>query len=333
MTDGPERLSEPVPEVRALPAPVLQLMYAWYFVTRPSGRSRRSDPAWLADLRRREPELVDRLRTRTHLSRLRRRVFVLAGELGYWRDPAADRFLADLPYLPERLRAALAGADAADSGSAELLEQLDGLAPEDADFISELTQLWPVLEPVWRDPGRSTVLEQCRRFEAAYRRTGDVIKALPAHHFSRFERAAANIRTVEGRREIIVVPLYFAYAGGFSFDGDDRRFVGYGLAARGVFEDIRAGAEDGARNIKALADPTRLMLLSLIARYAGFSLTVGDLALYLGVSQPTVSGHLKVLRDSGLVRVDRHGNRSYYRLESTAVRELLAGLKDTLLPH
>lgn len=323
---------ESAPEVRPLPAPVFQLIYAWYYLTRPPRNRASGPPDWRVDLSLRNPELVSRLRGQSHLGRLRHRLFVLAGELGYWRDPGLGRFLRDVPALPGRLRDTLAQAAAADRASAGLLEQFDGLPPSALDFPEALLELWDALEPVWQDRGLPEVLGQCRQFEHDYRLTGDVIKALPAHHFTRFERAAANIRTAEGRQQIIVVPLYFASAGGFSFDGDNRRFVGYGLAAKGVFDDIRDRAEAEARSIKALSDPTRLMLLSLIARYSGFSLTVGDLAMYLGVSQPTVSGHLKVLRDSGLVRVERQGNRSYYRSEAAALRQLLTEMAETLLP-
>lgn len=327
---GPVPLT--APEVRPLPSPVLQFLYAWYFLTRPPGRRDRARPDWRIDLELRAPELVARLRAQSHLGRLRHRLFLLAGELGYWRDPGVGRFLNDLPALPGRLRDALEQAALGDRSAADLLVQLDALPETEPHFSAILAELHDALESRWQRAGLSMVLEHCRQFERSYRETGDIIKALPAHHFIRFERAAANIRTAEGKQEIIVVPLFFASAGGFSFDVDNRRFVGYGLAARGVFEDIRTRAEAEARGIKALSDPTRLMLLSLIARYSGFSLTVGDLAMYLGVSQPTVSGHLKVLRDSGLVRVERHGNRSYYRSETAALRSLLTEMAETLLP-
>ena len=61
-----------------------------------------------------------------------------------------------------------------------------------------------------------------------------------------------------------------------------------------------------------LADPTRLRLLSLIAT-AGEACAACDLVEPLGVSQPTVSHHLKVLREAGLVESRKEGRWVYYR--------------------
>lgn len=77
---------------------------------------------------------------------------------------------------------------------------------------------------------------------------------------------------------------------------------------------------------KALADPIRLRLLSLIASHAGGEACVCDLTPNVNVSEPTVSHHLKVLRDSGLVTSERRASWVYYRL----VPEALSGLSDLL---
>lgn len=61
-----------------------------------------------------------------------------------------------------------------------------------------------------------------------------------------------------------------------------------------------------------LADPTRLRLLSLISA-AGEACAACDLVEPLGVSQPTVSHHLKVLRQAGLVENEKRGRWVYYR--------------------
>lgn len=74
-----------------------------------------------------------------------------------------------------------------------------------------------------------------------------------------------------------------------------------------------------------LADPTRLRLLSLIAA-AGEACAACDLVEPLGVSQPTVSHHLKVLREAGLVESEKRGRWVYYR----PVRESLAVLSRAL---
>ena len=86
-----------------------------------------------------------------------------------------------------------------------------------------------------------------------------------------------------------------------------------------------AGAEQLAGVLKALADPARLRLLSLIAAHEGGEACVCDLTAPLGLRQPTVSHHLKVLLDAGLVTRDKRGVWAYYRLVPAALSGL-AGL-------
>jgi ArsR family transcriptional regulator len=81
-----------------------------------------------------------------------------------------------------------------------------------------------------------------------------------------------------------------------------------------------------ASALKALADPTRLRLFSLIAS-AGEQCAC-DLTDPLGVSQPTVSHHLRVLAEAGLVRRDQRGKWAYFSVDS----ERLGELRDFLDP-
>lgn len=83
-------------------------------------------------------------------------------------------------------------------------------------------------------------------------------------------------------------------------------------------------AEQLASALKILADPARLRLVSLIAASPGSEACVCDLTDPLGLSQPTVSHHLKVLHEAGLLRRERRGRWVYYRLEGEPLR-LLSG--------
>jgi ArsR family transcriptional regulator, arsenate/arsenite/antimonite-responsive transcriptional repressor len=85
-------------------------------------------------------------------------------------------------------------------------------------------------------------------------------------------------------------------------------------------------AEGLARALKVLADPARLRLLSLIQAQPGHEACVCNLTEPLGLSQPTVSHHLKVLLGAGLVEREQRGNWAYFRV----VPEPLAALRDLL---
>jgi ArsR family transcriptional regulator, arsenate/arsenite/antimonite-responsive transcriptional repressor len=94
-----------------------------------------------------------------------------------------------------------------------------------------------------------------------------------------------------------------------------------------VAEPVDAGqAEAVARVFKALADPVRVRLLSLIGSRAGGEACVCELAGEFDVSNPTLSHHLKVLREAGLVTAERRASWVFYRV----VRESLTGLSQLL---
>jgi len=73
---------------------------------------------------------------------------------------------------------------------------------------------------------------------------------------------------------------------------------------------------------KALGDPVRLRLFSLIASHAAGEACVCDLTGEFDVSQPTISHHLKVLREAGLLSSERRATWVYYRVEPQALAAL-----------
>ena len=81
-------------------------------------------------------------------------------------------------------------------------------------------------------------------------------------------------------------------------------------------------AERVAPLLKALAEPVRLRLMSLIASHPGGEACVCDLNDAFDLSQPTISHHLKVLHEAGLLERDKRGVWVYYRART----EALAGL-------
>jgi ArsR family transcriptional regulator len=81
-------------------------------------------------------------------------------------------------------------------------------------------------------------------------------------------------------------------------------------------------AADVAAKLKALADPVRLRLFSLVASHAGGEACVCDISGGFEVSQPTISHHLKVLRDAGLLTSQRRASWVYYAVVPEALRDL-----------
>lgn len=85
-------------------------------------------------------------------------------------------------------------------------------------------------------------------------------------------------------------------------------------------------AEGLARVFKALSDPTRVRLVSIIAAHAGAEACVCELTEPVGLSQPTVSHHLKQLVEAGLLSREQRGRWAYYRVVDQALDQLAAAV-------
>ena len=93
-----------------------------------------------------------------------------------------------------------------------------------------------------------------------------------------------------------------------------------------VYPDVeREQAARMAQVAKALGDPVRLQLVDVLSRHAG-RVCVCELVPLFDLSQPTVSHHLKVLREAGIVGSEREGLWAYYYVVPDALKELSAWL-------
>ena len=93
-----------------------------------------------------------------------------------------------------------------------------------------------------------------------------------------------------------------------------------------VYPDIERGeAERMAEVAKALGDPVRMQLVDVLRKHAG-KVCVCELVPLFDLSQPTVSHHLKKLRDAGIVGSERQGLWAYYYVKPEGLKELSAWL-------
>lgn len=95
-----------------------------------------------------------------------------------------------------------------------------------------------------------------------------------------------------------------------------------------------AQAEKASKSLELLAHPIRLTLLGILCRNGG-EVCVCDLEAAVPVKQPTVSHHLRLLREAGLVRVERRGQWAHYRIDPQAVAALsseVGGVLEALHP-
>lgn len=343
-----------VAPVTVIASPALEMAYAYYFLSRPDSKARAAELPWLELMYAKHADLVGQLsafRAEVGDKNDGFDVFTLVAEFdwGYARDPGLERFFTDFEQLPAKAAAQMKAARQKMLAKTKNLKgphadkerhMYDALM-EHFEVISEpalcgryrrmLEQFWALLEPFWRKEGRAAAEGAARAFLAKYEETGSVLEALPTHHFTQFESSAQHIRKSAEKGRVVVVPLFFAAGGGFNFDFMSAHYIGYGIQSERFHAHTAARVEAAANRIKAVADPTRLMLLTLIARYKGFDLTVSDFAAQLGVSQPTVSGHLKLLKEADLVALEKKGNKSIYSLNTEAIRGSLAEFEALVL--
>ncbi|MDQ7840467.1 MAG: metalloregulator ArsR/SmtB family transcription factor [bacterium] len=90
----------------------------------------------------------------------------------------------------------------------------------------------------------------------------------------------------------------------------------------------RAAVDAGAALLAALGDPVRLGIVELLARHA--RMCVCDIAGAFPVGQPTISHHLRLLREAGLVDVVRRGNWAFYGLRREALKQVARQILDLM---
>lgn len=338
-----------VPKVDAMPSPTLELAYAYYAVCRPDSPQRTQELPWLGMLHAKHPQLVQAIQgfwPQQEASEACGDLFMVMCGLGYARDPDNRRFFEEFAKIPERyIKQAeslkkLVQAQEDEARRARELKRYDQMLLRFSQlkqteprkrFLGLLKGLWKALEPLWNEEGQAESRRASELFLSKYQESGSVLEAIPPHHFTQFEASQKSIQASLEKGKLLIVPLFFASGGGFSFDFSDAHYIGYGIQSERLFEKLYARVKEVAPRIKALSDPTRLMMLVLITRYENFAPTVGDLAAQLGVTQPTASGHLKLLKEEGLLTLEKHGNKSYHYVNAEAIQQTLGELSDLLI--
>jgi DNA-binding transcriptional ArsR family regulator len=164
-----------------------------------------------------------------------------------------------------------------------------------------------------------------RHFVSQYeRRTSLDLLITPGCDIFR-ERLPRIESDIESGKPVDFVPCLF-FGSSLYLDFPDLVLIGIGVGAGD--EEARARTESVARRLKAVADPTRLAILHSLAAAPS---SVGELATLFRLAQPTVSMHVKVLRQSGLVQSERRDGRLRLSADPAAVEALLGDLRAAVL--
>jgi DNA-binding transcriptional ArsR family regulator len=192
-------------------------------------------------------------------------------------------------------------------------------------YIDLLKEVWAPVNDVWQQ-ALPVIEEAGRHVVTQYNQNGHSLDhlLLPGCDILR-DRMPEIMSGLEQGMSLLFVPcLFFGSSMYLEFPG--LVVLGTGVGQGDVV--ARARTESVARRLKAVADPTRLAILHSLATAPS---TVGELAVLFRIAQPTVSMHVKVLRESGLVSSERIGGRLRLNADAVAVDALLDDLRHAVL--
>lgn len=214
-------------------------------------------------------------------------------------------------------------------------------APARAEFLALVRSTWALVQPHWERVGRDAAELAARDLRARARQSSDIRVLLPGNTYLHKESFQARISNANSRNELIIVPLGLAGGGQFYWAFPDVVLLGAGVdnAEREALR--RERSERAANRLKVLSDPTRVAILHELLRGSAHHsrldvtcdhpATVTELASLFQLSQPTVSVHVKMLREAGLIFAERDGNQVYYHAEEAGVRSYMSAALDDIL--
>jgi DNA-binding transcriptional ArsR family regulator len=329
--------------IRVTASPVIDFLFGLFSLSKSCNDPDKPVPAWVNEIAAANPELARRLGT-------------------FW----ADRGLADqegTPYFEwgELLVAAwrigliftpdvsalLDGLDAALRDPAptpplyseprtieELIDRrmrlLREKAADRAEYASLLREFWTALAPYWDADGRVDAARAVAELSARIKPDIDLRTLLPGNHFLHKDEFQPQITGARTRGELVIVPLGLGGAGQLYWSLPGIVLVGAGIENAEREARKRERAERAAARFKVLSDPTRLNILMELLRPGCPNSSVTELASLFGLSQPTVSVHVKMLREAGLVRAEKDGNQVRYQAEDSTVRAFLDEAQDEM---
>jgi DNA-binding transcriptional ArsR family regulator len=191
-------------------------------------------------------------------------------------------------------------------------------------YLDLLAEVWAPVNDMWQQ--WLPAIEQAgRHFVSQFERRSSLDQLItPGCDIFR-ERLPRIASDIDGGKPVAFVPCLF-FGSSLYLDFSDLLVIGIGVGTGD--EQVRARTESVARRLKAVADPTRLAILHSLAAAPS---SVGELATLFRLAQPTVSMHVKVLRESGLVHSERKDGRMRLSADPGAVEALLDDLRAAVL--
>jgi DNA-binding transcriptional ArsR family regulator len=189
-----------------------------------------------------------------------------------------------------------------------------------------LVDVWDLASSAWKRSGRSVVVDACATWKSRLDTGTSIVELVPPRHpLTRADELGFDDLFTH-RNEFVVSPLYFCMSGGHVIDLGE--FVHIAVPASDLLpvRKVRDSAFVADR-LRVLSEPTRVhILIQLLSTPAGAM----EVARALRISQPTVSGHLKVLREAGLIQPRKFGARTVMVASRKRIERLLEDARATI---
>jgi DNA-binding transcriptional ArsR family regulator len=255
---------------------------------------------------------------------------ILAERMGALLTDDADVFLRGMERAAALGGAGLELRSESPEDRQATLDRLDSLRREPAfarRYREVLSRIWQSVRSEWEGSGREIVLRTCAEWSQRLSQGAGLTDLVPSRHIvhrAEFQRLMAE------RRRVVVSPMHFSSGGGSLVDMTT--FVHMGAPARPADpEELRRKeSEVVASRLKVLADGTRVALLRELTSEPA---SVMDLARRFRLAQPTVSNHVRLLRDAGLLESRKDGQRVVYSVTRDRLDRLLSDTRHILLEH
>ena len=324
---------EGAPSLRVSPSPALEFQFSLFLVTKHCLDPEKWVPDWVTEATERDAALAEAVLgfwAGTDLADVDGAPYrewgelLVAGWLTNTLFSPVERFLdAVEPALARGF--AVPRLDSEPESVRQLIQRrVDWLAanPERLrEMMDIIRAAWDVVRPYWEKSGRAAAEAAARDLVARARPGTDLRALIPGNNFLHKEAFQPQVAAAQARGELVVVPLGLAGGGQFFWAFPGLVLVGAGVDSAEREAKRRERAERAANKLKVLSDPTRVAILyELLKARTHNPATVTELASQFGLSQPTVSVHVKMLREAGLVRSERDGNQVLYHAEEETIR-------------
>ena len=197
-----------------------------------------------------------------------------------------------------------------------------------ARYISLLQEVWEAVRAEWEETGRAAVIAAARDWQKQltegipYR---DVLQRTRLWPGRPDLETLADADAAEGH--MVVTPGWF-FGDIHVVELDGWMYLGRGIRPDSHDADLRHTANHVSKTMKAFADPTRLAILMWLAQG---SASVTEISRQFKLSQPTVSAHVQLLREAGVIDERPSGRSSLLSVREESVREVLGGAEESLL--